>query len=112
MELNDLLKKDNLSSAELQKLLKAREKGKIEFKLIDIREKFEYDEAHIVGCDKLLPTTQFQQWADELLNSDENIIIYCRTGNRTGQVQTILKQHGKAIPHLRDGIVAYRGEIE
>ncbi len=110
--LNDLIKKDNLSSKDLQELLKARDEGKIDFKLIDIREPFEYEEAHIVGTDELLPTSRFQEWAQDLLNREENIIIYCRTGNRTGQVQAILKQYGKTIPHLTYGIMSFDGNIE
>jgi len=111
--LKSLLNKENLSSQELQELLEARKDGKIDFKLIDIREPFEYEEAHIVGCDELLPTSQFQEWAGKLLErKDENMVIYCRTGNRTGQVQAILKQHGLTIPHLTYGIMSYQGEVE
>jgi len=110
--LRELIKKENLTSQDLQELLKARDEGKINFKLIDIREPFEYEEAHIVGTDELLPTSRFQEWAKDLLDREEDIIIYCRTGNRTGQVQAILKQYGKTIPHLAYGIMSYDGEIE
>ncbi len=110
--LENLVKKEQLNSNELELLLEKRAKGLIDFKLIDIREPFEYEAEHIVGVDELLPTSQFQEWANSLIESKENIIIYCRTGNRTGQVQNILKQYGKNIPHLSDGIVAYRGETK
>ena len=111
--LENLLKQNNLSSQDLQELLKARDEGKISFKLIDIREPFEHEEAHIVGTDELLPTSRFQEWANKLLErKDENMIIYCRTGNRTGQVQAILRQNGLSLPHLTYGIMSYGGEIE
>jgi len=110
--LEELLKKDDISNSELQTLLKAREEGKIKFTLIDIREQFEYDDAHIKGVDELLPTSRFQEWAPKLLQrKDENIIIYCRTGNRTGQVQAILAQNGLKVPHLTHGILDYGGEL-
>jgi len=111
-QLEALVKKEQLSSSELETLLTARENGLIDFELIDIREPFEYEMEHIVGTNKLLPTTQFQTWAGDILESDKNIILYCRTGNRTGQVQHILKQYGKSVPHLTDGIVAFRGETK
>jgi len=111
-QLEKLVKKEQLSSSELESLLQARKEGLIDFELIDIREPFEYEMEHIVGADRLLPTTQFQSWAGDILESDKNIIIYCRTGNRTGQVQHILKQYGKSVPHLTDGIVAFRGETK
>ena len=111
--LKNLLKQDNISSQELVKLLEARKNGQIDFKLIDIREPFEYKEAHIVGTDELLPTSRFQEWASQLIErKDENMIIYCRTGNRTGQVQAILRQNGLSLPHLTYGIMSYGGEIE
>ena len=110
--LSELIKKENFTSDELETLLKAREEGKINFKLIDVREPYEHEEAHIVGTDELLPTSRFQEWAKDLLDRDEDIVIYCRTGNRTGQVQAILKQYGKTIPHLSYGIMGYRGEIK
>ncbi len=112
-KLRELLAKKNLQSRELLELLKARKEGKINFTLIDIREQFEYDEAYIDGCDELLPTSKFQEWASKLLErKNENIIIYCRTGNRTGQVQSILTQHGLNVPHLVYGIVDYQGDLK
>ena len=44
---------------------------------------------------------------------DKTVIFTCRTGNRSGQVQHIFKQHGldHVINHA-GGIVSYRGEIE
>ena len=103
-----------VDSVELEELLKMRERGEIDFLLVDVREEFEYQEAHIKGVDMLKPTSQFQLWAPEFLEKykDKNIIFTCRTDNRSGQVQQIFMQNGmqKVTNHL-GGILSYRGEI-
>jgi rhodanese-related sulfurtransferase len=109
-----MFSKKDISSDDLIKLLEDRKKGIIDFKLIDIREPFENQDARIKGTDELLPITRFhndmEKW-QKLLN--ENIIIYCRTGNRTGQLQRFIQENfNKTIPHLSEGIVGFRGEIE
>ena len=101
-----------IESEELEKLLNYRQEGKIDFKLIDIREMYEYSDRSIDGTDLLYPTTLFHKYIDDLnAIKDENIILYCRTGNRTGQVLRILKTMGfKNIAHLTYGIVSYQGK--
>jgi len=101
-----------IESEELEKLLNYRQEGKIDFKLIDIREMYEYSDRSIDGTDLLYPTTLFHKYIDDLnAIKDENIILYCRTGNRTGQVLRILKTMGfKNIAHLTYGIVSYHGK--
>ncbi len=109
----NLLEKDVVSSSELIKLLEARSKGEVDFLLIDVREDFEYQMAHIDGVDRLLPTSTFQSWAPKLLEEDKDktIIFTCRTDNRSGQVANILRANGlRAINHL-GGIVSYGGKI-
>jgi rhodanese-related sulfurtransferase len=113
--MQELLNKDNITSEELEKLLEAREKGEIDFLLVDVREDMEYDMGHIKGVDMLKPTSTFQQWAQEFLDnhSDKPVIFTCRTGSRSGQVQHVFKSNGldKAINHY-GGIVTYSGHIE
>ena len=113
MNVENLVKKEQLSDSELQQLLAARKEGKIEFILIDVREPFEYEMAHIEPTDMLLPTSQFQQWFPEIQNlKEKNIIIYCRTGNRSYQVQQFLKEQGfKVVGNLQYGIVDYSGKV-
>jgi len=110
-----LLEKKEISSSELEKLLKAREEDKIDFVLVDVREDMEYNMGHIKGVDMLKPTSTFQNWAESLLKEgqDKTIIFTCRTGSRSGQVQNVFMQNGhkKAINHY-GGIVSYQGETE
>ena len=110
-----LLEKTDVNSQELMSLLDAREKGEVDFILIDVREQYEYDAGHIKGVDALKPTSSFQTWAQEMFNDaqDKTIIFTCRTGSRSGQVQNVFRSNGheKAINHY-GGIVTYSGETE
>ena len=109
--MHKLVKKEQLSNKELQELLKARDNKDIEFTLIDVREAFEYEMQHIVKTDELLPTSTFNNWFHNLLKrKDENIILYCRSGNRSYQVQEMLEQHGMHVGNLELGILDYTGK--
>jgi len=111
----ELLEKDNVSSEDLEKLLKLREEGDVDFLLIDVREGMEYDAGHVKGVDMLKPMSTFQEWVEKFFNEhmDKTIIFTCRTGARSGQVQNVFKSNGhkKVINHM-GGIVSYRGEVE
>jgi rhodanese-related sulfurtransferase len=113
--MQELLTQDNITSEDLQKLLDAREKGEIDFLLVDVREDMEYEMGHIKGVDLLKPTSTFQQWAQAFLDEhmEKAVIFTCRTGSRSAQVQHVFKSNGlnKAINHY-GGIVTYRGDIE
>ncbi len=113
--MQETLAKENVFSEELEQLLEARERGEVDFLLVDVREQMEYDMGHIKGVDMLKPTSMFQQWAQEFLDEykDKKVIFTCRTGSRSGQVQHIFKSNGMqgAINHA-GGIVTYGGEIE
>ena len=113
--MQQLLKKKDVNSEELTQLLTAREEGKIDFMLVDVREQMEYDIAHIKGVDLLKPTTSFQEWGKDVFTQaqDKTIIFTCRTGSRSGQVSSVFTKsgHKNAINHY-GGIVTYRGETE
>jgi len=110
-----LLEKNDLNSVELHSLLQAREEGKADFVLVDVREDMEFKMGHIKGVDMLKPTSDFQKWAQELFNDtkEKTVVFTCRTGNRSAQVQNIFRQHGHtAVINHFGGIVTYRGEIQ
>ena len=112
-ELQEMLKNSQISSDALESLLKAREKGEVHFNLVDIREVFEYTDSAIAGTDLLVPTSMIQQHLDKLdAIKEDPIILYCRTGNRTGQImQALTQQLGyQKVSHLSSGIVSYHGE--
>ena len=110
-----LLKQHDINSEELEILLEAREEGKVKFLLVDVREDMEFNAGHIKGVDMLKPTTQFQQWAHELLTKykESTLVFTCRTGSRSAQVQNVFMQNGhKNVINHYGGIVTYRGAIE
>jgi rhodanese-related sulfurtransferase len=113
--MSEMLNQSEVSSRELEVLLKQRAEGTVEFLLVDVRELPEYDEVHIAGVDILKSTTLFPSWGQEFLDkySDKTVIFTCRSGHRSGQVQDVFKQHGltKVINHA-GGIISYTGETE
>jgi len=110
-ELEEMLAQKQMSSDALQALLEAREAGEVKFTLIDIREVFEYTSQSITGTDLLLPTSMIQKHLDKLeAIKEEPVILYCRSGNRTGQVMAALERMGHdKVVHLSRGIIAYSG---
>ncbi len=111
----DILKKDSISSKELEFLLNLRAKKEVSFILIDIREPFEYKRGYIDGVDEFRATSKFTLWAEEIIDLSKTIpvILTCRTSNRSSHLQHILKQNGaKNIIDHKGGIVSWRGKIK
>ena len=115
--MHTLLEKSDINSEELHTLLQAREEGKADFLLVDVREDMEFNMGHIKGVDMLKPTSAFQQWAqklfDETKDKEKAVVFTCRTGSRSGQVQNVFRRNGhtRVLNHF-GGIVTYRGDIE
>jgi len=74
--------------------LKARMDAGEKLHLIDCREPHEYAEFNIGAT--LIPLGRFQSFQiDELEDlKNEEVIIHCRSGNRSGMGVSILKQNG------------------
>ncbi len=109
-----LLMKDQLDGDELESLIEARKLGMVNFTLIDVREKMEYDQAHIVGTDALVPTSNFYGGIEAFNDKQsENIIVYCLSGSRSYQVQQAMGTLGfKKVCNLAHGIGSFRGETQ
>ena len=69
--------------------------------LLDVREPWEYDEAHIPGV-ILLPMGEVAGRLDEI-PSDKEVIVTCRSGNRSGQVTDFLRENGFDNVHNMTG---------
>ena len=74
--------------------------------LIDVREPWEHDEAHIAGC-RLIPMGDVPARVREI-DPDAAAIIYCRSGGRSGKIVAMLRSagYGKAL-NLKGGILAW-----
>ena len=79
-----------------------------DFLLIDVREPEEHEALAIPGA-VLMPKNNFEDGsALKTLPRDRQIILYCRSGIRSGQCLTILKSAGFTnVTHLNGGILAW-----
>jgi len=74
--------------------------------VLDVREQWEYDEGHIPGV-VLIPLGEVPNRLGEI-PTDKNVIVTCRTGNRSGQATDFLRQNGfDNVHNMQGGIVAW-----
>ena len=81
------------------------------FVLLDVRTPEEYAEGHIAGSENI----DFYEsvFADNIaqLNRDASYVVYCRSGNRSGQTTELMKQLGFTdVTDISGGIVAWQSE--
>ena len=75
--------------------------------LIDVREQWEYDEGHIPNI-TLIPMNEVPARLSEI-PTDKEVIVACRSGNRSSQVVEYLRQQGYDNVHnLQGGILAWQ----
>lgn len=67
--------------------------------LVDVRTPAEFKEANVPGSVNI-PLDILPSQLDKFKNK-ENIVVFCRSGNRSGQAKTILEQNG--INHVING---------
>ncbi|RRA97689.1 rhodanese-like domain-containing protein [Larkinella rosea] len=91
----------------VQELKERLDKGE-KINLIDVREEYEYEEDNLGG--ELIPLGELPSRIDELEDrQDEEIILQCRSGARSGRAQQFLEQNGFSnVRNLIGGILAYR----
>jgi len=78
--------------------------------LLDVRTKAEYEEEHIQieGVEtKNIPLSEIEERLNEL-NKSKVLIVYCRSGARSGQACEILAQHNFTVFNLEGGITAWK----
>lgn len=93
--------------------LKARLDNGEQINLLDVREDHERAEFNIGGTHLPLGKVQALQM-DELEGwKDGEVIIYCRSGNRSGVAALLMEQAGfKNVVNLTGGMLAWRDKIE
>ncbi len=95
-----------VSVAELKKMMDSNE----DFQLIDVREEHETDIASIGG--ELIPMGDVLDNLDKI-SKDKKVVVYCRSGNRSGVITQALDAQGfNNIYNLKGGITAWATEID
>jgi rhodanese-related sulfurtransferase len=91
--------------------LKKKLENKEEFVFIDVREDYEYDEFNLGA--KLIPLGDLMHAVDDLEeHRDEEIVVHCRSGQRSAMAQQILEQHGFSnVRNLEGGVLAWKQQF-
>lgn len=80
-------------------------------RLIDVREKWEYDLAKIENCE-LMPLSSFSDHLEKL-KPEDSLIIYCHTGVRSYHVCSFLAENGFTnVSNLEGGIKAWSLQVD
>ena len=97
----------DISIVELKEKLDKKE----DFIFIDVREDYEYEEFNLGG--KLIPLGDLMHEVDNLEEHlEEEIVVMCRSGNRSGQAQAILEMHGFSnVRNLEGGVLAWQKQF-
>lgn len=64
------------------------------YTLIDVREPMELDLDGAIEGAINIPLGEIEERANEILAIDGNVILFCRSGNRSGQALTYLQSQG------------------
>jgi len=97
----------DISVIELKKRLDAGEK----INLIDVREQFEYDEFNLGG--ELIPLGTLPGKLEDLETlRDEEVIVHCRSGARSGTAKIFLTQSGFTnVRNLIGGVLDWQAQF-
>jgi rhodanese-related sulfurtransferase len=97
-----------ISVEEVKKRLDAGES----LHLLDVREPHEHADFNIGGT--LLPLGRVQMMDTDEIEpwKDEEVIVYCRSGNRSGQASMILETAGFTnVKNLTGGMMAWQNSL-
>ncbi|WP_366144848.1 molybdopterin-synthase adenylyltransferase MoeB [uncultured Chloroflexus sp.] len=80
--------------------------------LLDVRNPYEVAIASIPGTDKLIPIDQLPERINEL-DSAREMVVYCRSGARSGRAVELLKSVGfRKVKNLVGGILRWADEVD
>jgi rhodanese-related sulfurtransferase len=74
--------------------------------VLDVRTPSEYEDGHIEGAINI-PVDELEERLGELDPGDE-LLVYCRTGNRSTRAVRLLEENGfTKVLHMNGGVVAW-----
>jgi rhodanese-related sulfurtransferase len=92
--------------------VKAKLDRKDDFRLIDVREPWEFERSYIDGA-KLMPMGDVPSRAHQELDPEDHIIVICHHGVRSMNVTAWLRQQGfEKAQSMRGGIDAWSRSID
>lgn len=82
--------------------------GKIQ--LIDVRTEEEWNEGHLEGAVRVgFLEKGFEEKVAKAVDSKKRVLIYCRSGNRSGKASKAMEKLGfTEIKDLKGGIIAWK----
>jgi len=91
---------------DVKELKEKLDKGE-DFVLIDVREPYEHEDFNVGG--DLIPLGQITAAMEDLEDHKEDeIVVYCRSGRRSGIAKELMQQVGfKNVRNLEGGMVAW-----
>ncbi|MDW8129191.1 MAG: molybdopterin-synthase adenylyltransferase MoeB [Bryobacterales bacterium] len=97
----------DIEPRQLKQLLESRER----IVVVDVREPHEYRICHLPGA-KLIPLNELPRRLHEL-DSSEEIVVHCRSGQRSAKAVELLRQAGfRKVRNLRGGILAWSDQVD
>jgi len=96
-----------ITATEVKKMMDERRP----FVLVDVREPHEYQICRIPGS-RLIPLGDVPKRMHELNSADE-IVVHCRSGQRSAQaVELLMKAGFRKIHNLRGGVLAWADQVD
>lgn len=86
--------------------------AKSDVQLVDVRTAKEYSEGHIPGATNIDVNAPDFEEKIKVLNKEENIAIYCRSGRRSKMAAEKLTAAGYRVIELNTGFLSWDGEVE
>lgn len=100
---------NNISASELAEKLQ-KENGSNEVVFIDVREPSEYQSGHIEGMTNIPLSTLKTDYHQ--IPKDSEVVLICRSGNRSMQAAKLLNELGyENIVNVDGGVQGWQGEL-
>ena len=81
--------------------------------LVDVREQVEWDAGHIAGSTFIPLGVVLDQIESAVPDKDRELVIYCRSGARSGKAVDLLRKAGfQRIRNMTGGILAWSDKVD
>lgn len=99
---------NEITPAQLAERLKGEQKPF----LLDVRNPYEVEIASIPGTDLVIPLDQLSERIAEL-DKQAELVVYCRSGARSGQAVAFLRHHGfNNVTNLNGGVLRWADDVD